>query len=238
MTDLTSVRDPDPAANMAAIRSRIESSIKEAVTRPPQKVSVVAVGKRQPVSRIEKLLESGHRIFGESRVQEACDKWPDLKRRAPDVELHMVGPLQTNKVADAVALFDVIHSVDRPKLARKLAAESANTGRRPQLLVQVNTGEEPQKSGVLTAEVDDFIGFCEGECGLEIAGLMCIPPVDEEPSLHFALLSKLARRLGLGALSMGMSGDFETAVQFGATYVRIGTALFGPRLGVGESDEL
>lgn len=205
--------------------------MKETAARPPQEVSIVAVGKRQPVSRVEKLLNAGHRIFGESRVQEAYGKWPDLKTRAADVELHMVGPLQTNKVADAVALFDVIHSVDRPKLARRLAAELANTGRRPRLLVQVNTGEEPQKSGVLASDVDAFIRFCEGECGLEIAGLMCVPPIDEEPSLHFALLAKLAGRLGLGVLSMGMSGDFETAVQFGATYVRIGTALFGPRPG-------
>jgi pyridoxal phosphate enzyme (YggS family) len=219
----------DPTSNLESIQARIDEARKGAIMQPPQEVSIVAVGKRQPVSRIEALLDAGHRIFGESRVQEAQEKWPELRIRAPNVELHMVGPLQTNKAADAVSLFDVIHSLDRPKLALKLGSELAKTGHRPRLLIQVNTGEEPQKAGVRPGNIDEFVHFCRHDCGLDIAGLMCIPPVNEEPSMHFVLLARIARRHKFAALSMGMSGDFKTAVQFGATHVRVGTALFGSR---------
>jgi hypothetical protein len=162
-------------------------------------------------------------------VQEAKGKWPALKERHPGLELHLIGPLQSNKVRDAVQLFDVIHSVDRPKIARALADEFASAGKRPRLLVQVNTGEEPQKAGVVPSETDALVALCRDELGLPIEGLMCIPPPDEEPSMHFALLAKIAARLGLQELSMGMSGDFEKAIAFGATYVRVGTAIFGAR---------
>jgi pyridoxal phosphate enzyme (YggS family) len=182
-----------------------------------------------PTQLIEDAIAGGQRLFGENRVQEAQAKWPELKARYPDVEAHLIGPLQSNKVRDAVALFDVIHSVDRPKIARALAEEIARSGNRPRLLVQVNTGEELQKAGVLPAETDAFVAQCRDEYGLAIEGLMCIPPLDEEPALHFALLAKIAARLGLRELSMGMSGDFAAAVAFGATYVRIGTAIFGAR---------
>jgi len=182
-----------------------------------------------PEAAIEAAIAAGQRCFGENRVQEAKAKWPDLKARHPDLELHLIGPLQTNKVRDAVALFDVIETVDRPKLAAALAEEMERAGKRPRLLVQVNTGEEPQKAGVLPAEIDSFVRSCRDDHGLDVQGLMCIPPFDEEPSLHFALLAKIAARLGLQELSMGMSGDFETAIAFGATYVRIGTAIFGAR---------
>ena len=172
---------------------------------------------------------AGIRDIGENRVQEAKAKWPALKARHPDLELHLIGPLQTNKVRDAVTLFDVIETVDRPKLTAALAEEIERTGKRPRLLVQVNTGEELQKAGVLPPETDEFVRACREHHGLDVDGLMCIPPFDEEPSLHFALLAKIAARLGLRELSMGMSGDFETAISFGATSVRIGTAIFGAR---------
>jgi len=219
---------PDPVANLAELKSRIDAAARRA-ERSPADVALIAVAKRQPLNRIEAVLGAGHRLFGENRLQEAKEKWPALKLRHPDIELHMVGPLQTNKVRDAVLLFDVIHSVDRLKLAR-LIAEEASAGRRvPRLLVQINTGEEPQKSGVMPREADAFIRQCRDELGLTIDGLMCLPPVDEEPSLHFALLAKIAKRNRLTSLSMGMSDDFETAIEFGATHIRIGTALFGPR---------
>jgi pyridoxal phosphate enzyme (YggS family) len=169
------------------------------------------------------------RRFGENRVQEAKGKWPALKARHPDLELNLIGPLQSNKVRDAVELFDAIHSVDRPKIAAALAEEMERAGKRPRLLVQVNTGEEPQKAGVFPDETDAFVCLCRNELRLPIEGLMCIPPLDEEPALHFALLAKIAARLGLKELSIGMSGDFEKAIAFGATYVRIGTAIFGAR---------
>jgi pyridoxal phosphate enzyme (YggS family) len=175
------------------------------------------------------VLDAGQRVFGENRVQEAKGKWPALRERFPDVELHLVGPLQSNKVRDAVELFDVIHSVDRPKIAAALAEEMKRAGIHPRLLVQVNTGEEPQKAGVLPSETDAFVARCRDEYGLMIEGLMCIPPLDEEPSMHFAPLAKIAARLGLKELSMGMSGDFAKAIAFGATYVRVGTAIFGTR---------
>jgi pyridoxal phosphate enzyme (YggS family) len=181
------------------------------------------------VEAIEQAIGLGQSRFGENRVQEAKGKWPALRQHYPDVELHLIGPLQSNKVRDAVQLFDAIHSVDRPKIAAALAEEMKRSGKQPRLLVQVNTGEEPQKAGVLPSETDAFVGYCRDALGLPIEGLMCIPPFDEEPAMHFALLARIAGRLGLKELSMGMSGDFEKAVAFGATYVRIGTAIFGAR---------
>jgi PLP dependent protein len=197
--------------------------------RDPASVRLVAVSKTVRAHAIEEAIASGQRRFGENRVQEAKGKWPLLRERHPDLELHLVGSLQSNKVRDAVQLFDVIHSVDRPKLAAALAEEFARAGKRPRLLVQVNTGEEPQKAGILPAETDAFVSLCRDELSLPVEGLMCIPPLDEEPALHFALLAKIAARLGLKELSMGMSGDFARAIAFGATYVRIGTAIFGER---------
>ncbi len=197
--------------------------------RDPASVKLVAVTKTAPETAVEEAISLGQRRFGENRVQEVKGKYPALKARYPDLELHLIGPLQSNKVRDAVALFDVIETLDRPKLAAALAEEIMRSGRRPRLLVQVNTGEEPQKAGLLPLETEAFVTQCRDEHGLAIEGLMCIPPLDEEPSLHFALLAKLAARLGLKQLSMGMSGDFEKAIAFGATYVRIGTAIFGAR---------
>ena len=191
--------------------------------------TLVAVSKRQPDDRIEAALVAGHRVFGENRVQEAQQRWAERRSLYPDLKLHLIGPLQTNKAADAVALFDVIEVVDRPKLARSLSAEMARQGRHLPCYVQVNTGEEDQKSGILPDEADSFIGFCREECGLDIAGLMCIPPVNEEPAMHFALLRTIAERNSLPGLSMGMSGDYEEAVRFGATSVRVGSAIFGSR---------
>ncbi|WP_040847792.1 YggS family pyridoxal phosphate-dependent enzyme, partial [Nitrospirillum viridazoti] len=175
-------------------------------------------------------LAAGQRVFGENRVQEAKAKWTDLKAEYPDVELHLIGPLQTNKVKDAVALFDVIQTVDRERLAEALAAEGKRQGRLPRLLVEVNTGEEPQKAGIAPADVPAFLATCRDVHGLEIAGLMAIPPAEEEPAMHFALLADLARKSGLSEISMGMSGDYDLAVRMGATQVRVGTALFGERV--------
>jgi len=228
MSDSQTHKTSDPKANLTEICARIETAAKRA-GRSAHEVSLIAVAKRQPPDRIDALLQAGHRVFGENRVQEAADKWPTLKRAYPDVELHMVGPLQSNKAADAIALFDVIHSIDRMKLARKVAEEIAAAQRDPELFVQINTGEEPQKSGVLPRQADEFIRQCREELQLRISGLMCLPPIDEEASLHFALLAKIARRNGVENLSMGMSGDFETAIIFGATHIRVGTALFGDR---------
>ena len=197
--------------------------------RPEGSVSLVAVSKKQPMDRIEAVLSAGHRVFGENRVQEAESHWPGIRERFPDVELHLVGPLQTNKARTALALFDCIQSLDRPRLARRLADLAMQTGRLPRLFIQVNTGEEPQKSGVVPGELDAFVHTCRNELELPVDGLMAIPPIDEEPAMHFALLEKLARRNGLSALSMGMSADFETAIALGATHVRVGTAIFGAR---------
>jgi len=220
---------------LRVVLSEIASAAR-AAGRDEAAVKLVAVTKTVPQDVIiEQAIELGQRRFGENRVQEAKSKYPALKARYPDLELHLIGPLQSNKVRDAVELFDVIESLDRPKLAAALAAEFKRSGKRPRLLVQVNTGEEPQKAGVLPAETDTFVATCRDEHGLVIDGLMCIPPVDEEPSLHFALLAKLAARLGLKELSMGMSGDFKKAIAFGATYIRVGTAIFGAR-DVGASD--
>ncbi len=196
--------------------------------RAPGSTTLVAVSKVQPIDRVIAVLAEGHRVFGENKVQEAAGKWPDLRDRFPGVELHLVGPLQTNKARQAMELFDVIETLDRPKLARTLARLKDEMGQCPRLFVQVNTGEEQQKAGVMPAEADAFIAECR-DLGLEIEGLMCIPPADEEPSLHFALLAKIAARNGIEGLSMGMSGDFERAIAQGATHVRVGSAIFGER---------
>ena len=200
-----------------------------AAGRDPADVGLTAVSKQQPSDAVETALAAGQRVFGENRVQEAQGRWAE-RRALPGLELRLIGPLQTNKTAEACALFDVIETLDRPKLARALAEHRDRTGvPPPRLLVQVNTGEEPQKAGVLPAELDAFLREVRGPCALHVEGLMCIPPQDEEPAMHFALLAKLAARHGLHALSMGMSGDYETAVRFGATSVRVGSALFGAR---------
>ena len=214
------------AGNLQAISERMKSTRQDNAGATP---TLVAVSKRQPDDRIEAALVAGHRVFGENRVQEAQERWTLRLDIYPELRLHLIGPLQTNKSADAVALFDVIEVVDRPKLARSLSAEMARQGRHLPCYVQVNTGEEDQKSGIWPEEADDFIAFCRDECGLDIAGLMCIPPVDEEPAMHFALLRTIAERNGLSGLSMGMSGDYEEAVRFGATSVRVGSAIFGSR---------
>lgn len=218
----------DVCAGLDAVRRQIEDAAREA-GRDPREITLVAVGKGHGAARIRPALESGHRVFGENRVQEAADKWPGLVAEFPGTTLHLIGPLQTNKVRQAVALFDVIETVDRPKLARELAKEMAKTGRRPACFIQVNTGAEAQKAGVPPGEADSFIERCRTEFALPVGGLMCIPPVDEEPSLHFALLRKIAHRNDLAGLSMGMSADYRVAIAFGATHVRVGTAIFGER---------
>lgn len=221
-------RAADIANNFHAIKEKVAAAAADA-GRDPSSVSLIAVSKSHPASAAAAALSAGHRVFAENRVQEAQHKWPSLGASYPDATVHLIGPLQTNKTADAVALFDVIQTVDREKLARTLAKEMARQDRQPDLFVQVNTGEEPQKAGVLPLDVDDFILKCRDEMELPVVGLMCIPPVDENPALHFALLSNMAARNGLERLSMGMSADYETAVRLGATEVRIGTAIFGKR---------
>lgn len=216
------------AARLRAVRETIARAARD-VGRDPAGVSLIAVSKTHPAETVREALAAGHRAFGENRVQEAQAKWPALKAEFPDAALHLIGPLQTNKAADAVALFDAIQTVDREKLARILATEIAKQGKRPDLFVQVNTGEEAQKTGVPPGEADAFVALCRDELGLPIVGLMCIPPVDENPALHFALLADIAARNGLARLSMGMSADYETAVRLGATEVRVGTAIFGAR---------
>ena len=201
----------------------------KAADRGPESCALVAVSKQQPEERIAAVLDAGQRVFGENRVQEAETRWRDRRARFPNLRLHLIGPLQTNKAADAIALFDVIESVDRPKLAAVLADEARKQGRAPDVFVQVNTGEEAQKAGVLPAEADAFVKAVRETYQLKLRGLMCIPPIDEEPALHFALLAKIAARNGLSELSMGMSDDFETAIRIGATEVRVGSALFGAR---------
>jgi len=225
---MPTMTETDIPANLAAVRVRIEAALR-AAGRAKDSARLIAVSKEQDEIAIRAALICGQREFGENRVQEAQRKWPALKRDYPDCVLHLIGPLQSNKAEDAVALFDVIHSVDRDKLARALAAEMPKQNRRPSLLIQVNTGEEPQKAGVVPEAAGAFIALCRDELELPVIGLMCIPPVDEEPSLHFALLREIARRNNLPELSMGMSGDFEIAAGFGATMVRVGTAIFGAR---------
>ncbi|WP_310539274.1 YggS family pyridoxal phosphate-dependent enzyme [Phenylobacterium sp.] len=218
-------RSFDPAAARADILTRIAAAAK-ACGREAGDVALVAVSKQQPWERVATILETGQAVFGENRVQDAMAAW---ENRREGVELRLIGPLQTNKVKEAVAFFDVIETLDREKLAAALADEMKKQGRAPRLYVQVNTGEEEQKAGVLPAEADAFLGSCRDTHGLSIEGLMCIPPADEPPGPHFALLAKIAARNGISKLSMGMSDDFETAVRFGATSVRVGSALFGPR---------
>lgn len=213
--------------SLAEIITRLHKA-EAAAGRAEGDTCLIAVSKRQPDARVVDVLEQGHRVFGENQVQEAAGKWPDFRARFDGVELHLLGPLQTNKARQAMGLFDAIHSLDRPRLANMLARLAQELGHCPQLFIQVNTGEEPQKSGVLPADVDAFVAECRA-LDLPIAGLMCIPPVEEEPSLHFALLGKIAARNGLEGLSMGMSGDFERAVALGATHVRVGSAIFGAR---------
>ncbi|MEM1233441.1 MAG: YggS family pyridoxal phosphate-dependent enzyme [Pseudomonadota bacterium] len=213
---------------LAEIKSRIAAA-EAAAGRPSGAARCIAVSKVQPAERVEAVLQEGHRIFGENRVQEAQGKWPAWKAAVPEVELHLLGPLQTNKARSAMGLFDVIHTLDRPKLAATLARLAQETGVCPPLFVQVNTGEEPQKAGVLPSETDAFVAEVRA-MDLPVIGLMCIPPQEEEPSLHFALLAKIAARNGLDRLSMGMSADFETAIRFGATDVRVGSAIFGARV--------
>ncbi len=212
---------------LTEIRNRIARA-EAGAGRAPGSVKLIAVSKVQPLERVEAVLEQGHRVFGENRVQEAAGKWPGLKARFDGIELHLIGPLQSNKLRQAVELFDAIHSVDRPKLARRLADMAQERGACPELFIQVNTGEEQQKAGVMPTETDDFVAQCRA-LDLPVRGLMCIPPVEEDPSLHFALLAKIAARNGLDGLSMGMSGDFETAIALGATHVRVGSAIFGAR---------
>ena len=216
------------ADQLAEVRRRIGTAL-EGAGRPADAVTLIAVSKSQPVERIEAALVAGQRVFGENYVQEAKGRWPELRRRWPEAELHMIGALQSNKAGEAVELFDVIQTLDRPKLAQALAKEMARQGRRPRLFVQVNTGEEPQKAGIAPGGLPDFLALCQGELGLGIEGLMAIPPEDEDIALHAALLAKLARRHGLPGVSIGMSGDYEAAIAFGATLVRVGTAIFGAR---------
>ena len=199
-----------------------------AAGRPAGAVSLIAVSKEQPDDRVAAVLEQGHRIFGENKVQEAAGKWPGFRTQYDGIALHLIGPLQTNKARQAMELADCIHTLDRPKLANTIARLAQEIGRCPDLFVQVNTGEEVQKAGILPLEADDFIAQCRA-LDLPVQGLMCIPPVEEEASLHFALLAKIAARNGLGGLSMGMSSDFEKAIAFGATHVRVGSAIFGAR---------
>jgi PLP dependent protein len=218
----------DPVANLRQVRELIDRAARD-FGRDPADVRLVCVTKTIPPERIRPVIEAGERIFGENRVQEAQGKWPALKAEYPDLDLHLIGPLQTNKAREAVALFDAVETLDRPSLARVLAAEIQRAGRAPKLFVQVNTGAEPQKAGVLPQDADSFIAQCRTEYGLQPIGLMCIPPLDEQASPHFALLNKIARRNGLTELSMGMSADYALGIQLGATYVRIGSAIFGDR---------
>lgn len=226
MTAARALLDIPP--RLAAVRAGIAEAARGA-GRNPGEVTLIAVSKTHDAAAVACALAAGQRAFGENRVQEAQAKYPALKAQYPDLALHLIGPLQTNKAHDAVALFDVIETLDRPRLAEALAREMTRQGRRPALFIQVNTGEEPQKAGVLPGEADAFIEDCRGRLGLEIAGLMCIPPEGEEPALHFALLREIARRHRIPGLSMGMSGDFAVAIRFGATHVRVGTAIFGQR---------
>ena len=218
----------DVAANLAEVKTKIE---KRALKwgQDPLSVQLIAVSKQQPLERVEAALVAGHRVFGENRVQEAQSKWPAFKETYADVELHLIGPLQSNKSAEAVALFDVIQTVDRPKIAKTLAAEMQKAGKTIPVYIQINIGAEPQKAGVAIEEADAFITECREVHKLDVVGLMCIPPAEEQAAPYFALLGQIAKRNGLEKLSMGMSGDYEYAVQFGATAVRVGSAIFGSR---------
>jgi PLP dependent protein len=218
----------DVVLRLAAVNDAILAACKEG-SRDPASVTLIAVTKTFGIGVIEPVIAAGQRVFGENRVQEAKSKWPPLLAQHPNIELHLIGPLQSNKAKDAVALFDAIHSVDRPSLCEALAKEMAKQSRQPRLFVEINTGAEPQKAGVLPEEADEFIKVCRTTYGLAIAGLMCIPPSDEPPAPHFALTAKIAARNGLALLSMGMSADYSLAIRLGATHVRIGSAIFGER---------
>jgi pyridoxal phosphate enzyme (YggS family) len=222
------VQVDEASERLAAVRDAIAKACADA-GRDPASVTLVAISKTFGVEAIEPVIVRGQRVFGENRVQEAKAKWPALTARHPGIELHLVGSLQSNKARDAVGLFDAVHSLDRPSLAQALAEEIERQGRRPLLFVEINTGAEPQKAGVLPEAADEFLKTCRETYGLEISGLMCIPPADEAPAPHFALTAKIAKRNGLKLLSMGMSADFATAIAFGATHVRVGTAIFGHR---------
>ncbi len=226
---MSAVTDADPEiAGLAGVRREIAAACAEA-KRDPASVTLIAVSKTFGSEAIEPVIAAGQRVFGENRVQEAKAKWPVLRAAQPDIALHLIGPLQSNKAKEAVALFDAIHSVDRESIAQALAKEIARQGRHPALFVEVNTGAEPQKAGVMPQDADAFLAACRETHGLTIAGLMCIPPFEEAPAPHFALTAKIAARNGLSLLSMGMSADFATAIAFGATHVRVGTAIFGGR---------
>jgi hypothetical protein len=214
--------------HIAAVREAIAQACRDA-GRDPSGVTLVAISKTFGADAIEPVIAAGQRVFGENRVQEAKAKWPPLLARHEGIELHLVGALQSNKAKDAVALFDAIHSVDRDSVAEALGKEIVKQGRRPVLFAEINTGAEPQKAGVLPQDADGFLAACRERYGLAVAGLMCIPPHNEAPAPHFALTAKIARRNGLALLSMGMSADFPTAIAFGATHVRVGTAIFGTR---------
>lgn len=214
--------------NLKDIQQSIEAAC-QPFGHDPNAVTLVAVSKVQPDARIQEALDCGHRVFGENRVQEAYEHWENRKAQYPDLTLHLIGPLQSNKAKEAVALFDVIETVDRPKIAKVLAGEMQKQGRKIPCFIQINTGEEEQKSGILPEELPEFLTYCVEDCGLDIQGLMCIPPVDEAPALHFALLAKMAKEHNLPKLSMGMSADYENAIQLGATHIRIGTGVFGER---------
>jgi hypothetical protein len=213
---------------LADIQTRITAA-ETAAGRPLGSTEIIAVSKVQPDARVEAVLQQGHRLFGENRVQEAAGKWPDFRHRFTQVSVHLIGPLQTNKARQAMGLFEAIHSLDRPKLATAVARLAQKLGQCPDLFVQVNTGQEPQKAGVLPGEADTFIRSCQG-LDLPVRGLMCLPPSNEEPTLHFALLAKIAAHNGLTGLSMGMSSDFEQAIAQGATHIRVGSAIFGDRV--------
>jgi pyridoxal phosphate enzyme (YggS family) len=233
MTDMNHTQDQTESeasvpTRLAAVRQDIAQACAKA-RRDPAEVTLVAVSKTFGADAIAPVLAAGQRVFGENRVQEAMGKWPALKAQYPGTELHLVGPLQSNKAKEAVALFEAIHSVDRPSLCEALAREIARQGRTPLLFAEINSGGEPQKSGVLPQEADGFLERCRSTYGLPIAGLMCLPPLGEPPAPHFALTAKIARRNGLRLLSMGMSADFALAITFGATHVRVGTAIFGER---------
>ncbi|MGO8869578.1 MAG: YggS family pyridoxal phosphate-dependent enzyme [Alphaproteobacteria bacterium] len=228
MANATIAASVDVAANLARVKVLIAAAAR-AGGRAPEGITLVAVTKTHGAERIRPALEAGHRVFGENRVQEAKTKWPELRKAYPGLELHLIGPLQTNKVKEAIALFDMIETVDRPKLAAALAREMAAQGRRPNCLVEVNIGAEPQKSGIAPDDVAAFVAACREDYKLPIVGLMCIPPLAEPPEPFFRRLAELARRSSLPLVSMGMSEDFELAIRAGATHVRVGTAIFGPR---------
>ena len=218
----------DVAGNLASVSARIGAAA-EAAGRPADSVTLVAVPKTFPAEHVRPALVAGHHVFGENRVQEAAEKWPGLRADFPDCTLHMIGPLQTNKVREAVALFDVIETIDRPKLAATVRREIDRAGRAPACYIEVNTGAEAQKSGILPDDADAFIDLCRQEHGLPVKGLMCLPPQGQDPAPHFTLLRDIAKRNGLPILSMGMTADFEIAIACGATHVRVGTAIFGQR---------